>query len=73
MKETNMTIQEVIDQLKVIQKQYGDLPVMGSSDEEQNSLGDVFDIQCGELTEYDYYNGDKAKKGDRIVVIVPAI
>lgn len=68
-----MTIQEVIDQLKVIQKQYGDLPVMGSSDEEQNSLGDVFDIQCGELTEYDYYNGDKAKKGDRIVVIVPAI
>lgn len=68
-----MTIQEVIDQLKIIQKQYGDLPVMGSSDEEQNSLGDVFDIQCGELTEYDYYNGDKAKKGDRIVVIVPAI
>ena len=68
-----MTIQEVIDQLKVIQKQYGDLPVMGSSDEEQNSLGDVFDIQCGELTEYDYYNGDKAKKGERIVVIVPAI
>jgi hypothetical protein len=68
-----MTIQEVIDQLKVIQKQYGDLPVLGSSDEEQNSLGDVFDIQCGEITEYDYYNGDKAKKGDKIVVIVPAI
>lgn len=68
-----MTIQEVINELKVIQKQYGDLPVLGSSDEEQNSLGDVFDIQCGELTEYDYYNGDKAKKGDRIVVIVPAI
>lgn len=68
-----MTISEVINELKVIQKQYGDLPVVGSSDEEQNSLGDVFDIQCGELTEYDYYNGDKAKKGDRIVVIVPAI
>ena len=68
-----MTIQEVIDQLKVIQKQFGDLPVVGSSDEEQNSLGDVFDIQCGELTEYDYYNGDKAKKGDKVVVIVPAI
>ena len=68
-----MTIQEVIDQLKVIQKQFGNLPVVGSSDEEQNSLGDVFDIQCGEITEYDYYNGDKAKKGDKVVVIVPAI
>lgn len=68
-----MTIQEVIDQLKVIQKQYGDLPVVGSSDEEQNSLGDIFDIQCGEITEYDYYNGDKAKQGDKVVVIVPAI
>lgn len=68
-----MTIQDVINELKVIQKQYGDLPVLGSSDEEQNCLGDVFQIQCGELTEYDYYNGDKAKKGDRIVVIVPAI
>ena len=68
-----MTIQDVINELKVIQKQYGDLPVLGSSDEEQNTLGDVFQIQCGELTEYDYYNGDKAKKGDRIVVIVPAI
>ena len=68
-----MTISEVINQLKVIQKQFGDLPVVGSSDEEQNSLGDVFDIQCGEITEYDYYNGDKAKKGDKIVVIVPAI
>ena len=68
-----MTISEVINELKVIQKQYGDLPVMGSSDEEQNSLGDVFDIQCGEITEYDYYNGDKAKKGDKVVVIVPAI
>ena len=68
-----MTIQEVINELKVIQKQYGDLPVMGSSDEEQNTLGDVFQIQCGELTEYDYYNGDKAKIGDKVVVIVPAI
>lgn len=68
-----MTIQEVIDQLKVIQKQYGNLPVVGSSDEEQNSLGDIFDIQCGEITEYDYYNGDKAKQGDKVVVIVPAI
>lgn len=68
-----MTISEVINELKVIQKQFGDLPVMGSSDEEQNSLGDVFQIQCGELTEYDYYNGNKAKKGDRIVVIVPGI
>lgn len=68
-----MTIQDVINELKVIQKQFGDLPVLGSSDEEQNSLGDIFQIQCGELTEYDYYNGDKAKQGDRIVVIVPAI
>ena len=68
-----MTIQDVINELKVIQKQFGDLPVLGSSDEEQNSLGDVFEVQCGELTEYDCYNGNKAKKGDRIVVIVPAI
>lgn len=68
-----MTIQDVINELKVIQKQFGDLPVLGSSDEEQNSLGDIFQIQCSELTEYDYYNGDKAKQGDRIVVIVPAI
>ena len=68
-----MTIQDIINELKVIQKQFGDLPVLGSSDEEQNSLGDVFQIQCGELTEYDYYNGDKDKQGDRIVVIVPAI
>lgn len=68
-----MTIQEVINELKMIQKQYGDLPVVGSSDEEQNTLGDIFQIQCGEITEYDYYNGDKAKQGDRVVVIVPAI
>jgi len=68
-----MTIQDVINELKMIQKQFGDLPVLGSSDEEQNSLGDVFQVQCGELTEYDYYNGDKAKQGDRVVVIVPAI
>lgn len=68
-----MTISEVIKDLQEIQNQYGDLPVMGSSDEEQNSLGDVFEVQCGELTESDYYNGNKAKKGDRIVVIVPAI
>ena len=68
-----MTISEVIKDLQEIQKQYGDLPVMGLSDEEQNSLGDVFEVQCGELTEYDCYNGNKAKKGDRIVVIVPAI
>ena len=68
-----MTIQEVINELKMIQKQYGDLPVVGSSDEEQNTLGDVFQIQCGEITEYDYYNGDKAKQGDRVVVIVPAL
>ncbi len=68
-----MTISEVIKDLQEIQKQFGDLPVLGSSDEEQNSLGDIFQIQCSELTEYDYYNGDKAKQGDRIVVIVPAI
>ena len=68
-----MTISEVIKDLQEIQNQYGDLPVMGSSDEEQHSLGDVFEVQCRELTEYDYYNGNKAKKGDRIVVIVPAI
>jgi len=68
-----MTIQDVINQLKKIQEQFGDLPVVGSSDEEQNSLGDIFDIQCGEITEYDYYNGDKAKVGDKVVVMVPGI
>ena len=68
-----MTIQEVIDQLKVIQKQFGDLPVVGSSDEEQNSLGEVFQIQCGELTEYDYCSSDSIKVGDKVIVIVPAI
>lgn len=68
-----MTIQDLINELKMIQKQFGDLHVLGSSDEEQNSLGDVFQVQCGELTEYDYYNGDKVKQGDRVVVIVPAI
>ena len=45
-----MTISEVIKDLQEIQNQYGELPVMGSSDEEQNSLGDVFEVQCGELT-----------------------
>lgn len=68
-----MTIQDVINELKVIQKQYGDLPVLGSSDEEQNTLGDVFQIQCGKLTEYDEYPNSTVKIGDRIVVIVPAI
>ena len=68
-----MTIQEVIDQLKVIQKQYGDLPVLGSSDEEQNTLGDVFQIQVGTLDETDEYPNSTVKVGDRIVVIVPAI
>ncbi len=68
-----MTIQDVINELKVIQKQYGDLPVLGSSDEEQNTLGDVFQIQCGKLTEYDEYPNSTVKVGDRIVVIVPAI
>ncbi len=68
-----MTISEVINELKVIQKQYGDLPVLGSSDEEQNTVGDVFQIQCGKLTEYDEYTNSNVKVGDRIVVIVPAI
>lgn len=68
-----MTISEVIKQLQEIQKQFGDLPVVGSSDEEQNSLGEVFQIQCGKLTEYDYCSSDKIKVGDNVVVIVPAI
>ena len=69
-----MTVKELITELKKIEKQFGgDLLVTGSCDEEQNSLGDVFQVQVGELTEYDYYNGDNAKIGDRIVVIVPAI
>ena len=68
-----MKVSEVIKQLQEIQKQFGDLPVVGSSDEEQNSLGEVFQIQCGELTEYDYCNSDNIKVGDKVIVIVPAI
>ncbi len=68
-----MTVSEVIKQLQEIQKQFGDLPVVGSSDEEQNSLGEVFQIQCGELTEYDYCTSDSIKVGDKIIVIVPGI
>ena len=68
-----MKVSEVIKQLQEIQKQYGDLPVVGSSDEEQNSLGEVFQIQCGELTEYDYCNSDSIKVGDKVIVIVPGI
>lgn len=68
-----MTISEVIKDLQEIQKQFGDLPVLGSSDEEQNILGDVFQIQCGKLTEYDEYPNSTVKVGDRIVVIVPTI
>lgn len=68
-----MKVSEVIKQLQEIQKQFGDLPVVGSSDEEQNSLGEVFQIQCGELTEYDYCNSDSIKVGDKVIVIVPAI
>lgn len=68
-----MTIQDVINELKVIQKQYGDLPVLGSSDEEQNTLGDVFQIQVGTLEETDEYTNSTVKVGDKIAVIVPAI
>ena len=68
-----MTVKEVIKQLQEIEKKFGDLPVLGASDEEQNRLGNVFQIQCGELREYDEYYGNKAKVGDRVVVIVPGI
>ena len=68
-----MTIQQMIDHLKVIQKQQGDIQVLVSSDEEQNCVGDVLELQCGELTEYDEYTNSTVKVGDKIVVIVPAI
>ena len=68
-----MTIQDLINELMVIKKQFGDIPVLLSCDEEQNQIGDVLEVQCGEVTEYDTYNGDEVKQGDRIVVIVPAI
>ena len=68
-----MTIQQLIDELKVIQKQQGDIQVLVSSDEEQNCVGDVLELQCGELTEYDEYTNSTVKVGDKIVVIVPAI
>ena len=50
LKETNMTISEVIKDLQEIQKQYGDLPLMGSSDDEQNSSGDDFEVKCRKQT-----------------------
>lgn len=68
-----MTVQELINELKVIQKQHGDVQVLVSSDEEQNCVGDVLELQCGELTEYDEYTNSTVKVGDKIVVIVPAI
>jgi co-chaperonin GroES (HSP10) len=68
-----MVISQIIKQLEEIKQKYGDLPVVGSSDEEQNCLGDVFDIQCGKLTEYDQYVNSTVKVGDTIVVIVPAM
>lgn len=68
-----MTIQDLINELMVIKKQFGDIPVLLSCDEEQNQIGDILEVQCGEVTEYDTYNGDGVKKGDRIVVIVPAM
>ena len=43
-----MTIQDLINELKVIQKEHGDLPVLGACDEEQNCLGDVFQVQVGQ-------------------------
>ena len=68
-----MTIQDLINELKTIQKEQGDLPVLISSDEEQNCVGDILEVQCGELTEYDEYTNSTVKVGDKIVVIVPAI
>ena len=68
-----MTIQDLINELMVIKKQFGDIPVLLSCDEEQNQIGDILEVQCGEVTEYGTYNGDDVKKGDRIVVIVPAM
>lgn len=68
-----MTIQDVINELKVIQKEHGNLPVLGACDEEQNCLGDVFQIQVGELTDMDEYANSTVKVGDKIVVIVPAM
>ncbi|MBO4622417.1 MAG: hypothetical protein J5691_00885 [Bacilli bacterium] len=68
-----MTIQDVINELKVIQKEHGDIQVLAAADEEENTLGDILSITCGKLTEYDQYYGDKVKTGDMIVVITPAI
>lgn len=67
-----MNIQELINKLTEIKNRAGNLPVLGSSDEEQNSLGDIFDVQVGQITEIDNYNG-KYKIGDYVVVLVPAI
>ena len=68
-----MTVKELINNLESIQKQFGDVPVLLSCDEEQNCVGEVLEVQCGALEEYDQYTGNKVKVGDRIVVIVPAM
>lgn len=68
-----MTIKELINELQKIEQQFEDLPVVGSCDEEQNCLGDVFQVQCGTLTEFDQYTNNTIKVGDRMVVIVPAM
>ena len=68
-----MTISEVIKGLQEIQSKHGDLPVLGSADEEQNTIGDIFQIQVGEFTKFDFCPSNNYKEGDQIVVIVPAI
>ena len=74
-----MNISRLIAELKSIKKEYGDLPVIMASDEEQNTLGDILALQIGNLTDGDYYEGDtlgliKSKQKDQIfVVIVPKI
>ena len=68
-----MNISDLIAQLAAVKKQYGNLPVVISSDEEQNTLGDVLDLQVGDITDFDNIISKTIKIGDKVVVIVPTL
>lgn len=67
-----MTIKDLIKALQQAAKVVGDdTVVLLAADEEQNQLGDVLDIQQGNLEPLDNYYGDNVKQGDKIIVISP--
>lgn len=77
-----MTVGELIHELEYFAKRSPalyDTPVLLSSDEEQNYLGDVLHLQIGNLNEYDNYHGTslgktkREQKNKTFVVIVPTL